>query len=376
MLLIQAGGLGYMTISSLIMVAIGRRISVHERMTLADALNATTMEGLLRFTWTVALLTFAIEGIGALIMGARFAQDVGWAKGLWYGLFHAVSAFNNAGFALFSDNLMGYRGDLTINLVITTLIIAGGLGFFVLSGLLRLRKKTAVAMSVHTKLVLVVTACLLAGGTLAILALEWTNPKTLGPLGYGEKLLAAYFQAVTPRTAGFNTVDYAHVSGATLLLTILLMFIGGSPGSCAGGVKTTSAAILFAMARSAVLGRERPDLFRRTIPWAATRQAQALVLLALVFLVVNTWVLQMIEGGTVAYGDAKYAAVELAFEAFSAMGTVGLSTGITPELAAPSKLVLILLMYVGRLGPLTMVHLLTRRKVVAFHYASENLTLG
>ena len=165
MLLIQAGGLGYMTISSLIMVAFGRRISIHERMTLADALNVTSMEGLLRFTWTVALLTFTIEGIGAFIMGVRFAMDVGWAKGMWLGLFHAVSAFNNAGFALFSDNLMSYRGDVTINLVITTLIIAGGLGFFVLSGLLRLRQRTAIGMSVHTKLVITVTAFLLAAAT-------------------------------------------------------------------------------------------------------------------------------------------------------------------------------------------------------------------
>ena len=246
MLLIQAGGLGYMTISSLIMVAFGRRISIHERMTLADALNVTSMEGLLRFTWTVALLTFTIEGIGALIMGARFAQDVGWAKGLWFGLFHAVSAFNNAGFALFSDNLMGYRGDLTINLVITTLIIAGGLGFFVLSGLLRLRKRTAVGMSVHTKLVLTVSASLIVAATLVILALEWANPNTLGPLGVGEKLLAAYFQAVTPRTAGFNTISIGDMTSPALFLTICLMFIGAAPGGTGGGVKVTTFGVIMA----------------------------------------------------------------------------------------------------------------------------------
>jgi len=210
MLLIQAGGLGYMTISSLIMVAFGRRISVHERMTLADALNVSSMEGLLRFTWTVALLTFAIEGLGALIMAARFAQDVGWAKGLWFGVFHAVSAFNNAGFALFSDNLMGYRGDVTINLVITTLIIAGGLGFFVLSGLLRLRKRTAVSMSVHTKLVLTVTACLLAATGLLIIT-------GMLLLVEGHGLLHTSYEAVS----AFGTVG-------------LSMGVAGSPLSLSG----------------------------------------------------------------------------------------------------------------------------------------------
>jgi trk system potassium uptake protein TrkH len=352
MLLIQAGGLGYMTISSLIMVAFGRRISVHERMTLADALNVSSMEGLLRFTWTVALLTFAIEGLGALIMAARFAQDVGWAKGLWLGVFHAVSAFNNAGFALFSDNLMGYRGDLTINLVITTLIIAGGLGFFVLSGLLHLRKRTAVSMSAHTKLVLTVTAGLLAAGTLAILILEWGNPKTLGPLGAGEKLLAAYFQAVTPRTAGFNTISIGDMTPAALFLTISLMFIGASPGGTGGGVKTTTFGVIVAALWATVRGERDTNVFKRRLSPDLVRRAFALAILAAVGLIVVTGLLLLSEGQGL---------LHTSYEAASAFGTVGLSMGVAGSPLSLSgffgtggKWLIVFLMFMGRVGPLTL----------------------
>jgi trk system potassium uptake protein TrkH len=352
MLLIQAGGLGYMTISSLIMVAFGRRISIHERMTLADALNVASMEGLLRFTWTVALLTFVIEGTGALIMGVRFAQDLGWAKGLWFGLFHSVSAFNNAGFALFSDNLMGYRGDPTINLVITTLIIAGGLGFFVLSGLLQLRKKTGVAMSVHTKLVLTVTASLIAGATLGILMLEWTNPKTLGPLGFGEKLLAAYFQAVTPRTAGFNTISIGDMTAPALFLTICLMFIGASPGGTGGGVKTTTFGVVVAALWATVRGERDTNMFLRRLSPDLVRRAFALSILAAIGLVLITGFLLLTE---------HQGLLHTSYEAVSAFGTVGLSMGVPGSVLSLSgffgiggKWLVIFLMFMGRVGPLTL----------------------
>jgi trk system potassium uptake protein TrkH len=352
MLLIQAGGLGYMTISSLIMLAFGRRISVHERMTLADALNVSSMEGLFRFVWTVALLTFALEGLGALIMGLRFASDLGWAKGLWFGLFHSVSAFNNAGFSLFSDNLMGYRGDLTVNLVITTLIIAGGLGFFVLSGLLRLRERTAVSMSVHTKLVLSVTAFLVAGGTLAILALEWGNPKTLAPLGFGEKLLAAYFQAVTPRTAGFNTVSIGDMTPPALFLTISLMFIGASPGGTGGGVKTTTFGVIVAALWSTIRGERDTSMFRRRLSPDLVRRAFALAMLAATGLILTTGVLLVIEG---------HGLLHTSYEAVSAFGTVGLSMGVPGSVlslsgfyGAGGKGIIMFLMFMGRVGPLTL----------------------
>ncbi len=352
MLLIQAGGLGYMTISSLIMLAFGRRISIHERLTLADALNVTSMEGLLRFTWTVALVTFAFEGVGALLMAPRFAQDVGWARGLWYGLFHAVSAFNNAGFALFSDNLMGYRGDLTVNLVITTLIISGGLGFFVLSGILRLRKRVAVAMSVQSKLVLTTTAILIVGGTLGILALEWANPKTLGPLGIGEKLLAAYFQAVTPRTAGFNTISIGDMTAPALFLTILLMFIGASPGGTGGGVKTTTFGVMVASIVATVRGHRDTLVFKRRLAADLVARAFAISAIAFLAVVMVTALLLLAE-----HRDL----LATMYETTSAFGTVGLSMGSPGSVLSLSglfgpggKLLIMFMMFMGRVGPLTL----------------------
>ncbi|MCX6549508.1 MAG: TrkH family potassium uptake protein [Acidobacteria bacterium] len=352
MLLIQFGGLGYMTISTLVMVAFGRRMSLQDRMTLADALNVTSMEGLLRFTGTVAALTLALEGIGALIMGVRFAQDVGWSRGLWFGLFHAVSAFNNAGFALFSDNLMGYRGDLTINLVITTLIICGGLGFFVLSGLLRLRRRSSIGMSTHTRLVLVVTGVLLVGGTAAILLLEWSNPKTLGPLGFGEKLLAAYFQAVTPRTAGFNTISIGDMTVPALFVTIVLMFIGASPGGTGGGVKTTTFGVAVTAIWSTVRGRQDTTMFRRRIAAEVVARAFAISLIAFLGVNLITGALLIVEGGSL---------TAVLYETTSAFGTVGLSMGapgtvlsLSGIFGASGKLLIMLMMFVGRVGPLTL----------------------
>jgi trk system potassium uptake protein len=375
MLLIQAGGLGYMTISSLIMVAFGHRMSVHERMTLADALNVSSMEGLLRFTSMVALLTFAFEGTGALLMGLRFARDVGWAKGMWFGLFHSVSAFNNAGFALFSDNLMGYRGDLTINLVITTLIICGGLGFFVLAGLLQLRARTAVRMSVHTRLVLAVTAFLVAGGTIFILGLEWTNPKTLGPLGVGEKVLAAYFQAVTPRTAGFNTISIGDMTVPALFLTVLLMFIGASPGGTGGGVKTTTFGVIVASVWATVRGERDTTVFRRRLAQDLISRAFALALLAAFGLVIVTGLLLAVE-----HRDM----LPTLYEATSAFGTVGLSMGFPGGVLSLSglfgvggKLLVMFLMFMGRVGPLTLATALAGRAATArVRYPEGKVLIG
>jgi trk system potassium uptake protein TrkH len=352
MLLIQFGGLGYMTISTLVMVAFGRRVSMQERMTLADALNVSSMEGLLRFAGTVALLTLALEGLGALIMGARFAQDVGWAKGLWFGLFHAVSAFNNAGFALFSDNLMGFRHDVTINLVITTLIICGGLGFFVLSEVLHLRKRTGIGLSMHTKVVLSITAVLIVCGTLGILGLEWANPKTLGPLGIGEKTLAAYFQAVTPRTAGFNTISIGDMTAPALFLMIVLMFIGASPGGTGGGVKTTTFAVAMMAIWSTVRNRPEVTVFKRRVAADVIARAFAISLIAFLGVNIVAGAILVVEGGTL---------LPVLYETTSAFGTVGLSMGapgsvlsLSGVFGAAGKLLIMSMMFMGRVGPLTL----------------------
>jgi len=353
MLLIQAGGLGYMTIASVLMAAFGRRATLQERLTLADALNVSTMEGLLRFARTVALLTLVIELTGALIMGARFAADVGWGRGMYFGVFHAVSAFNNAGFALFSDNLIGYRGDLTINLVITTLIICGGLGFMVLADVLHLRRGgVRPGWSTHTRMVLTITGALLVLGTAIILGLEWGNAGTLGSLPVSEKVLAAYFQAVTPRTAGFNTIDIGAMTAPALFVTIVLMFIGASPGSTGGGVKTTTFGIMVAAIWSTVRGSSGVVVFKRRLAVDVIARAFALSLIAFFAVSVVGCVLLVVEGRDL---------LRILFETTSAFGTVGLSMGqsgsplsLSGFFGTAGKLLIMGMMFMGRLGPLTL----------------------
>ncbi|MBE3073026.1 MAG: Trk family potassium uptake protein [Acidobacteria bacterium] len=350
MLLIQAGGLGYMTISTLIAVALGKRVTLQERLTLQEALNIYTREGLLRFAGLVLRFTLVLELTGAAILAVRWTPDFGVVRASYLGLFHAVSAFNNAGFSLFSDNLVRYRGDLTVNLVITTLIICGGLGFLVLSEVFRLRRRAA--LSVHTKFVLAVTAALVVGGTLAIFLLERGNPRSLGPLGAGEALLASYFQSVTPRTAGFNTLDIGALTPPTLFLIILLMFIGASPGGTGGGIKTTTFGITMVALWTTVRGKSEPVVFRRRL--APDLVAKAFFISLIAFLAVN------LIGWLVLFAERSEFLATI-FETTSAFGTVGLSMGrsgsalsLSGHFTAAGKLLEAGMMYLGRVGPLTL----------------------
>jgi trk system potassium uptake protein len=361
LLLIQAGGLGYMTISTVLAVAFGRRTSLQDRLTLADALNVTSMEGLLRFARTVAALTFLFEFIGALIMWPRFARSSGWVQGAFSSLFHSVSAFNNAGFALYSDNLMSFRGDIIVNVVISVLIIAGGLGFLVLGELLHLHKGgRRPGLSTQARLVLAMTGILLVGSTLAILGLEWGNARTLGSLPFGEKLLAAWFQAVTPRTAGFNTVDIGALTVPSLFLMVVLMFIGASPGSTGGGVKTTTFGIAVAAVWTTVRGSQDTVLFKRRIAAQTVSRAFAVAIIAFLAVNVVAMALLIVEGHDL---------LRILFETTSAFGTVGLSMGLNGSVVslsaffgAAGKLLTMGMMFIGRVGPLTLALALAGRE--------------
>jgi trk system potassium uptake protein TrkH len=310
------------------------------------------MEGLLRFAGTIAALTFACEATGALIMAVRFARDMAWGEALYFGVFHAVSAFNNAGFALFSNNLMDFKGDLTINLVITMLIIAGGLGFLVLGELLGLHKgEGRPGLSTHSRFVLTITAALLVVGTLAIFALEFSNARTLGPLPMGEKVLAAWFQAVTPRTAGFNTIDIGGMTTPALFLTIVLMFIGASPGSTGGGVKTTTFGVAVAAIWTTIRGSADTVVFRRRVSTDTVRRSFAVALVAFIAVNVVALLLLIAEGGDL---------LRTLYETTSAFGTVGLSMGQPGSVLSVSafygvmgKLLIMAMMFMGRVGPLT-----------------------
>ena len=375
MLLIQAGGLGYMTLSTVFAAALGRSVTLHERLTLQEALNAQDMNGLVRFARTVLKLTLAFELTAAVILAMNWWGTLGAGKAAWYGLFHAVSAFNNAGFALWSDNLMAWRGDLVVNAVVTTLIIAGGLGFFVWAELLS-RHQHTVKFSVHTRLVLVATAVLLVGGTVAFLALEWYNPRTLADLSWKDKLLTAWFQSVAARTAGFNTIDIGAMTVPSLFVMMALMFIGASPGGTGGGVKTSTFSITLAALWATVRGADDTVVFKRRLAPELVAKAFFVSLIAFVAMNGVAWLLLLTEGRDL---------LKTLFETSSAFGTVGLSMG---EQGAPvslsafftpvGKLLVMAMMFIGRLGPLTLAIAVARRSQVQakIRYPEAKILVG
>lgn len=361
LVLIQLGGLGYMAITTVVGVALGRQLSLHERLTLQEALNVQTMEGLARFVLTVLKLTLAFELTGAAILTARWAGEYGIGQAAYYGVFHAISAFNNAGFALFSDSLIRFRGDWTVNLVVTTLVICGGLGFVVLTEVGRVRQYRR--LSTHTRLILVLTAALIVVTTALIWLIEYNNPRTLQPLGPGEALLASYFQAVTPRTAGFNTLDIGAMEHASLFLLILLMFIGAAPGGTAGGVKISTFSITVAVIWAMVRGTAEPTLLQRRIPPPLVARAFSICLIAFLALNVVAGLLLVTQGRDL---------LPTLFETTSAFGTVGLSMGeagapvsLVGHFSGVGKFLVMAMMFMGRIGPLTLAVAIARRRELA-----------
>ena len=378
--LIQIGGLGLMTFAVFVGIALGGRVAFSERMVIQESMHHTPSAGVRRLVRYVLAFTLVSEAVGALWLWLRLRQDLPPGAAAWSAVFHSVSAFCNAGFGLFPDSLVRYRGDLAVNLAITGLIILGGLGFLASMELrdqllARLRRLRPPQATLHTRLVLLVTAVLLAGGALAYLVLEWDN--VLHDLPPGERLLAAWFLSVTSRTAGFNTVDYGQLSSATLFLTIFLMFVGGSPGSTGGGIKTTTFGLLVALVVARWRGRGRASVFHRTIPHAVMDRALLLAMLAWALVSLAIGLLVMAQSAGVPHQREEPRFVALMFEAVSAFGTVGLSTGITAGLGATSKLVLIALMFMGRVGPLTLILAMSpRQQRGRFRYAEENVMVG
>lgn len=346
--LIQIGGLGYMAFVSVFYFLLRRRIGLRERLVLQQAMALDELEGVVRLVRLMLAGTFLVEGTGALILTFRFLTEYPLKKALWLGVFHAISAFCNAGFDILGfitpgASLGAYRGDVVVNLTLSALIAIGGLGFFVWNDLLMLRQKNH-RLSVHTRLVLWTTGTLLAGGTLAILALEWNNPATLGGLTVGKKILAAFFQSGTTRTAGFAAVDQGSLTGSGKLVSMLLMLVGGSSGSTAGGIKTVSVALLFLMSYSVLRNHKETVLFGRRIPQQQMASAASIALLVSGLGLMGGMILSATNG--LALSDCLY-------ESISAICTVGLSTGITAGLNLGSKILLIVYMFFGRVGIMT-----------------------
>jgi trk system potassium uptake protein len=344
LMLVQAGGLGIVTLGTLVAFASGRRVGFRERMNLQTQLNAFQVGGVLKLIRRIILLTLTIELIGVVLLWTSFARLEGSWRGLYFAIFHSISAFNNAGFGLYPNNLMPFVGDVVMNATIMTLIILGGLGFIVEMNLIsRWREGRKIPLTLHTKTVLALTAILIGVGAVVMLILEWSH--SFAGLPLWQKFMAALFQSVTPRTAGFNTVDYAAMDESSILFTMLLMFIGASPGSTGGGIKTVTFFVLIGSVWSISRGRGELTLFGRRISLdTVIRSAVISVLSVLIIGAMITLLLLT---------DPDKDALRLAFEAVSAFGTVGLSTGITPAMSDLGKIVLIMLMYLGRIGPLT-----------------------
>lgn len=372
LLLIQVGGLGFMTIASLFFFATRRRIGLKERLVMAQSLGVDQLSGIVHLVQHVLLGTFLIEGAGALILTLRFCCDLPFGKALWWGVFHAISAFCNAGFDIVGaveagGSLIPFVADPVINVTLMLLITLGGLGFLVWEDLIRVRRFRK--MSIHTRLVLVISAVLTFGGAAAFAAMEWHNPDTLGGLSAGRKLLASLFQSVTTRTAGFCTIPQGALTGASKAVTDFLMFIGGSSGSTAGGVKTVTVGVLLLSVIAAARGRSRVTVFHRTIH--AQQVSNAVAVVTVVFLLAfGSGIILSVTNG-LPFGDCLY-------ETVSAIATVGLSTGITASLNVVSKLILIVLMFFGRVGILTISlgFLLSNQAEERYSYAEAKVLIG
>ncbi|HUP19595.1 MAG TPA: TrkH family potassium uptake protein [Gemmatimonadota bacterium] len=371
--LIQLGGLGILTFSTFFLVLFGRRLTFGQRDIVTRAHGHLMRIDVRGLTLRIVVYTLTIEAIGALFLSARFAREENLGTAVWRGTFHAVSAFCNAGFSLFSTGLEVYSGSWVVNLTVVALILLGGIGFVVITDVeewLRGRK----ALSLHSRVVLAASGVLVVVGMIGFAAFEAENALRGRPLG--EMFLVTLFQAVTPRTAGFNTVPYGELTNATLMLTMILMFIGGSPGSTAGGIKTPTAAILWGLLAARARGFRQAHLFRRAIPERVVGEAVSIVLLSIGVVMLATFALQFTELHHLAPREVRGRFLELNFEAVSAFGTVGLSTGVTSALQEPSKLVIIVLMFVGRLGPLAVAVAIGRRRRREYEYAEEGVLVG
>ncbi len=375
--LIQAGGLGIMTLSTLIIMVVGGRTSLRSRNILQDTYAGSGRWSSRKILGSVILFTLGIELAGALILFTRLCGDFPPVTAAWYSIFHSVSAFCNAGFSLFPDSLTRYGQDGLVNGAIMGLIVLGGIGFFVITELwdaLKRRQIRFSRLSLHTKLALTTTLVLILSGTLVFLGMEWDN--TLAGMPVAGKCTTALFQSVTTRTAGFNTVDMNLLSNETLSLFMLFMFVGACPGSCAGGIKTTTAAALFLLGISRFRGKAHAQAFGRAIPDTDITRATHILMLGMGIVVVGAMVLFMTEADGISKVAGHQGFAEIIFEVISAFGTTGLSMGITAELSIPGRLVIAATMFIGRLGPLLMGAALAGKISSRVRFARENIMTG
>ncbi|WP_377477691.1 MAG: TrkH family potassium uptake protein [Microcoleus anatoxicus] len=373
--LVQIGGLGYMTATTFLLLLLGRRFGLKDKIAIQQSLDKSGLDGVVQLVQSILATTLLFELTGVFLLMLVFVPQFGFKDGLWSAIFHSVNAFNNAGFSLYSDNLIGYSGSPLINLTIGGLIIFGGIGYQVIMEMFLWvrawfnKSPICTVFSLNFKVVTSTTAVLIFLGTVAFLVMEYQNPQTLGPLNLGQKVMAAWFQSVTPRTAGFNTIDIGKMSETALFLTIALMFVGASPGSTGGGIKTTTFRILFSCTAAVLEGKEQVECYQRQIPIPLILKTISVVFGSLMVVIVSATLVELV--------NPELEFIQVLFEAVSAFATVGLSTGITAKISAIGKLILIATMYIGRVGVLLLMSAAVGDpKPTTVKYPEESLLVG
>lgn len=373
--LIQVGGLGFMTIATMFSLLTGKKINLRERLLIQESLNQRDLSGLVKLTRYIIMMTFAIEGIGALLLSMVFIPKLGLIKGIWYSVFHSISAFCNAGFDLMGivsgeySSLTYFIDNSLINLVICGLIVLGGIGFPVLLDVINNKKYSK--LNVHSKIVINTTGILIAVGFLFIFIVEFNNKDTLGGLNMKEKLLSSLLQSITLRTAGYNTIDLTVLKESTLFLMVILMLIGASPASTGGGLKTTTVATLFLTVKSFILGKEDIEVYQRRISSTTVKKSLGIFFIGVFVVLFGTLMITIVS--------PEFSLLESAFEVVSAFATVGLSIGSTPTLTTFGKIIIMILMFLGRVGSLTIfIALLSRTNKIKskVRYAEGKIIVG
>lgn len=366
--LIQIGGLGFMSMATLIALLMGRRITLKERLVIQQSLNSFSIQGLVKMSKYLLIFTFLVETAGAALLATQFVPQYGYVKGIYFGIFHSVSAFCNAGIDLIGNfrSLTPYAENPVIILTIGALIVTGGLGFFVWQDIYNF--KTRKRLSLHTRLVIVTTLILIFGGAVLMFIFEMYNTKTIANMSLKGKLLSSLFASITPRTAGFNSISTSDMTEGGKFLTIVLMFIGGSPGSTAGGIKTTTTALLVITVVSIVRGREDAEVYGRRIGKELVYRALVIATLGMNIVLIAVVLLCITERASLDY---------IIYEVVSAFGTVGLTLGLTPQLSSVGKILISIIMYCGRLGPLTVALSLAQKSMPSsIKYPEDKILIG
>lgn len=373
LILIEIGGLGFMAMSTIFALLLGKRISLRERLVMQEAYNTFSLQGVISHVRYMLFFTLAVQGGAALILMTQFIPMFGAAKGVYFGIFHAISAFNNAGFDLLGNftSVTVINDNKVVLMTLATLINIGGLGYLVwreIIGGIKSRKKLK-NFSLHAKVVMTISLTLVLFGSLVFLIFEWNNPATMQGMRFSDKVVNSYFSATTPRTAGFNSISNSEMSPAGKLLTMAYMFIGGSPGSTAGGVKTTTLGIVIFTLISVLKGREDVEVYHKKLSQSTVYRAVAVFLMGITIVVIGVMILSIAEVG------ATFEVI--LYEVLSAFGTVGLTQGITPSLTSISKVTLTIIMYMGRVGPLTvMLALAGKQSKANVKYPEGKLLIG